>query len=160
MPPPRRAGMNLPTWLLTLLFAVGFLAVGGGLYWLFGRSAQTSAVLEAPAPSAGAKDNPVQKYIEVTGMRFASMSKGVQATFVLVNHSDSDIVGLTGTATVMAKTQKAGEEPIGTVDFQTSMAAQTSKELTLPLTTKLKMVDMPDWQNVTVTVHITSPPGA
>jgi hypothetical protein len=40
------------------------------------------------------------------------------------------------------------------------MPAQSSKELTLPFTTKLKLMEMPDWQNVTVTVKITSPPGA
>jgi hypothetical protein len=142
--------------------AIGVMVVllGGALYWFFLRSPSTSAVIEAPATKAGAAENPLQKYIEVNGLRFGSQAKGVQVTFVLINHSDSDIIGLTGTATVLAKTDKAEETPVGTVDFQTSMPAQSSKELTLPLTTKLKLMEMPDWQNVAVTVKITSPPGA
>jgi len=154
--------MRLPTWLLTVLFAVGFAALGGGAFWLFsGHSQKTAAVVVNPDDKGAPKENPIQKYIEITGVRFLPMEKkGIQVSFVVVNHSDSDIVGLTGTATIKAKTQKAEEDPVGTVPFQLSMAAQSSKELTLPLTTKLKMVDMPDWQNVVVNVQITSPPGA
>ena len=135
--------------------------VVGALYWFFGRSQSTSAVIEAPAAKpAAATENPLEKYIEVTGLRFGPQTKGVQVTFLLVNHSDSDVVGLTGTATVLAKTSTAQEEQVGTVDFQTSMPAQSSKELTLPLNTKLKLMEMPDWQNAKATVKITSPPGA
>jgi hypothetical protein len=79
---------------------------------------------------------------------------------VLVNHSDTDLVGLAGSATILGRTQKSEQDPVGTVAFQTSMAAQSSKELTMPLTTKLKLVDMPDWQQVTTQVQITAPPGA
>ena len=70
------------------------------------------------------------------------------------------VVGLTGNATLWGRTQKSEEDAVGTVAFQTSMAAQTSKELTLPFTTKHKLMEMPDWQNVTVDVQITSPSGA
>jgi hypothetical protein len=69
-------------------------------------------------------------------------------------------VGLAGIATIVAKTENGGEEPIGTVNIQTSMGAQSSKELTLPVNTKLKLMEMPDWQNAKVTVKITSPAGA
>lgn len=151
-----------PVWLTAVSAGVLVVLVALALYWFFGRSTPTtSAVIEIPAPKAGAAtDNPLQKYIEVSGLRFGPQAKGIQVTFLLVNHSDSDIVGLTGTATVLAKTDKAEEEAVGTVDFQTSMAAQSSKELTLPLTTKLKLMEMPDWQNAKATVKITAPPGA
>ena len=146
---------------MALLFAILFVALGGGAYWLFGpRSATTSAVIEAPAAKTDAKENPLQKYIEVSGLRFGPMSKGVQVTFLLINHSDSDVVGLTGTATIFAHADKGDDEQVGTVDFQLSMPAQSSKELTLPLNTKLKLVDMPDWQNAKAKVLVTSPPGA
>lgn len=166
-PPPTQApryavpqpNTHPPTWLMAVAIGVIVVLVGGALYWFFGRSPSTSAVIEAPKTGA-ATENPLQKYIEVNGLRFGSQAKGIQVTFVLINHSDSDIIGLTGTATVLAKTDKAQEEPVGTVDFQTSMPAQSSKELTLPFTTKLKLMEMPDWQNVTMTVKITSPPGA
>jgi hypothetical protein len=155
VPPP---STRPPVWLMAVAIGVIVVLGGGALYWFFGRPSSTSAVIEAPKTAA--TDNPLQKYIEVNGLRFGSQAKGIQVTFVLINHSDSDIIGLTGTATVLAKTDKAQEEPVGTVDFQTSMSAQSSKELTLPFTTKLKLMEMPDWQNVTLTVKITSPPGA
>jgi hypothetical protein len=152
----------MPTWLMAMLFALGFVAVGGGVFWFinYQRSQKPSAVVESPAAKPGAKQNPLQKFIEVTGVRFGGSSKGVTITFVLVNHSDSDLVGLAGNATIWGRTQKSEEDAVGTVAFQTSMGAQTSKELTLPFTTKHKVVEMPDWQNVTVDVQITSPSGA
>jgi hypothetical protein len=159
--PPPRGGLRLPTWLMALLFAVGFVVVGGGIFWYFGQSPQkTSAVIVSPDAKPGATDSPAQPYIEVTGLRFAPDTKGVKVTFVLINHSDSDLANLAGDVTVLARTQKAEEDPMGTFSFQAGMAAKSSKELTLPLNTKLKLVNMPDWQNCSVKVHITAPPGA
>jgi hypothetical protein len=159
MPPPAAPGQ--PKWLTGVAIGVIVVMIACALYWFFGRSTSTSAVIEAPAAKPGAAgETPLQKYIEITGLRFGPQSKGVQVTFVLINHSDSDVVGLAGTATIVAKTENGGEEPIGTVNIQTSMAAQSSKELTLPLNTKLKLMEMPDWQNAKVTVKITSPAGA
>jgi hypothetical protein len=135
--------------------------IGGALYWFFGRPQPTSAVIETPAAKPGAAgENPLQKYIEVAGVRFSPITKGVQVSFVVVNHSDSDVVGLTGVATISAHSSQGQDEPVGTVKFQTSMPANSSKELQLPFETKKKMMEMPDWQNVSVKVEITSPPGA
>lgn len=150
-----------PKWLTWIAGAVLVVMVGLGLYWFFGRSQATSAVIETPAAAPGAAtENPVQKYIEVSGIRFSPMSKGVQVAFDLINHSDSDVVGLTGTATIFAHSDKGSDAAIGTVKFQTSMGAQSSKEMQLPFDTKLKLMELPDWQNVSVKVEITGPPGA
>ena len=137
----------------------------GAIYWFFGRSQPTSAVAETPAatappPAATATGNVVERFVEVTGVRFEPITKGIVVKFVVVNHSDQDLVGLTGSANITAKTNTGGEVPVGTVKFQTSLAAHASQELTLPFETKKKMVDMPDWQNVGVKVTITSPSGA
>jgi hypothetical protein len=160
--PPRRGGMQVPTWLMALLFALVILGIGGGILWYASsqRSQTPTAIVESPAAKPGAAQNPLQKYIEVTGLRFGKSAKGVVVTFILVNHSDSDLVGLAGNATIWGRTRKSEEDAIGTFAFETSMAAQSSKELTLPFTTKLKMIEMPDWQNATVDVQITAPPGA
>ena len=158
MPPP---SAPYPKWVTGVAIGIIVVLVGGALYWFFGRSPSTSAVIVAPAAQPGAAtENPLQKFIEVSGLRFGPQEKGVQVTFVLINHSDSDLVGLAGTATVLAKAENGTDETVGTVDFQTSMPAQSSKELTLPLNTKLKLMEMPDWQNAKATVKITSPPGA
>jgi hypothetical protein len=159
---PQPAGP--PKWLLGIAVAVIVVIVGGGIYWFFGRSQTTSAVIDTPpaaaATAAPAGENPLQKYIEVTAVRFAPDSKGVEVKLIVVNHSDSDVVGLTGIATVFAKTEAGQEKEVGTVHFQTSLAAQASQELGLPLDTKLKLVQMPDWENTSVKVQITAPSGA
>jgi len=148
-------------WLLGVATGVIVVLIVLAMYWFFGRPQSTSAVIvTAPAKPAAAGENPLQKYIEVTGIRFSPMSKGVQVAFDIINHSDSDIVGLTGTATIFAKTNNGQQSAIGTANFQTSMAAQGSKEMQLPFDTKLKLMELPDWQNVAVKVEITGPPGA
>jgi hypothetical protein len=150
-----------PKWLTGVASGVIIVLVVLAMYWFFGRPQSTSAVLvTAPAKPAAAGENPLQKYIEVSGVRFSPMSKGVQVAFDIINHSDSDIVGLTGTATIFAKTNDGQQTAIGTVNFQTSMGAQGSKEMLLPFDTKLKLMELPDWQNVAVKVQITGPPGA
>jgi hypothetical protein len=155
----------MPTWLMAVLFALLFVVVGGGIYWIVtGSSSQSAtkpaATVESPAAKSGGSTNPLQKYVEVTGVRFGKSSKGITVTFVLVNHADSDLVGLTGNVTIWGRTQKSEEYAVGTFTFQTSMPGSSSKELTMPLTTKLKMIQMPDWQNVTVDVQITAPTGS
>ena len=145
---------------MAVLFAIGFAVVGGGIYWIIvsQHPQKPAATVESPAAKPGDKQNPVQKYIEITGLRFGPTSKGVQVTFVVINHSDSDLVGLAGNVTIWGRTQKSEEDAVGTFTFQTSVAAQSSQQLTMPLTTKLKLMEMPDWQNVTVDVQITAPP--
>ena len=156
-PPPPRAKFQLPTWLLAVLFAFAIVGVGLGAVWLFtGGSSKHIAVIETP-PS---KDSPAQKYIEVTGLRFTGASRGLVVSFIVINHSDSDLLNLAGTVKVYGVTQKKEEDPVGTFTFQTAMAAEQSKELQMPFTTKMKLVDLPDWQLVKVEVQITSPPGA
>src|SRR4051812_4303727 len=55
-PEPRR---GLPTWALTVLFALAFLGLGSGIYWLVGAShgatAKPTTTVESPAAKPGAK---------------------------------------------------------------------------------------------------------
>ena len=156
---PRRR-TQLPTWLMALLFAALFIAVGGGIFWLTSRgNASHIATLETPAAKAGGP-NPLQKLIEVTGMRFGESSKELTVTFLVINHSPDDLVNLAGNVTLTTRTDKSDATPVGTFTFQLAMPANTSKELTMPLTTKMKLVALPDWQNIKADVQITSPAGA
>jgi hypothetical protein len=61
---------------------------------------------------------------------------------------------------VFAKSDSGEQTAVGTVKFQTSMQALSSKELQLPFETKKKLMELPDWQNVVVKVEITAPSGA
>lgn len=160
---PARAG--LPTWLLTILFAFAFLGLGAGVYWTVGYfrgsspvTATPSSTVESPAAKPGAKTNALQKYIEVSGIRFTEdAKKRLMVKFTLTNHSDADISGLAGNATMWGRTQKSEEDAVGTFSFTTNVSPQASQELTAPLTTKLKVYELPDWQNVTTDLQITAP---
>jgi hypothetical protein len=158
--------MNLPVWLMTILFA---LAIGGvvmGALWVLntnrgsaGSGPTPSATVESPAAKPGTKTNSIQKYIEISGVRFiVDGNKKTMARFVIVNHSDSDIRGLAGNVTIWGRTQKSEEDAQGTFSFSTNLGPLETQELTVPLKTKLKIYELPDWQNITTDVQITAPP--
>lgn len=159
--------MNLPIWLMTILFALAIGGVVSGVYWLLpssrssaGNGPAPSSSVESPAAKAGAKTNPLQKYIEVNGVRFVTDPKKKDNTmvrFVVTNHSDSEISGLAGNVTIWGRTQKSEEDAQGTFSFTTNLGPLESQELTVPVKTKLKIYELPDWQNITTDVQITAP---
>jgi hypothetical protein len=154
---------RMPVWLMTILFAFAFLGVGSGIYWLVGylRSnppQSPSAMVESPAAKSGGKTSPLQKYIEVTGVRFIEGArKRPEVRFVVVNHSPADIGGLAGNVTIWGRTQKSEEDAAGTFTFTTNLGPWESKDLTAPLNSKLKIYELPDWQNVSTDIQITAP---
>lgn len=160
----RAASSGLPTWVLTLLFAFAFVGLGAGIYWTVGylrgggSQAAPPATVESPAAKAGAKTNPLQKYVEISGVRFAEDSKKkILVKFILTNHSDADLSGLAGNVTVWGRTQKSEEDAVGTFSFNTSVGPEAFREVSAPLTTKLKVYELPDWQNITTDLQITAP---
>jgi hypothetical protein len=161
-PPPPALRGGLPTWLLTVLFAFAFLGLGAGIYWLVGylrgSNAAPVAAVESPAAKPGAKVNPYQKYIEISGVRFVEdAKKKPQVKFVVINHSGADITGLTGNVTIWGRTRRSEEEAAGSFQFTTSIGPWESKDMTVPLSTKLQMIELPDWQNTSTDVQITGP---
>ena len=160
-PPPAHGA--LPTWLLTLLFAFAFVGLGAGVYFVVNYFRGGTQAASAPAASAPvrtpASTNPLQKYVEVSGIRFLETpAHQTEARFVVVNHSGADIVDLAGTVNVWGRTAKAEEEAAGNFTFKLdSLKPYESKDAVAPLSTKLKAYELPDWQNVVTTVQITSP---
>jgi hypothetical protein len=147
--------------MLTVVFAFAFLGLGAGIYWLVGAAKGTpskpAAAVESPAAKPGAKVNPIQKYIEIGGVRFIETKKKTEVRFVVVNHSPAEISGLAGNVTVWGRTQKSEEDAAGTFTFSTNLGPWESKEMSAPLNTKLKIYELPDWQNVSTDLQITSP---
>ncbi|MGA3236550.1 MAG: hypothetical protein ABSG03_09625 [Bryobacteraceae bacterium] len=138
------------------------MALVAGIYWLVGSHNSTTAVsnVESPAARPGASSNPWQKFIEVSGLRLVEdpKSKGkIIAKFLVTNHSSGDLSGLAGNVTIWASTKRSEEDAEGTFSFITDVPAYGSKEVTTPLTTKLKVYELPDWQNVTTDLQITAP---
>jgi hypothetical protein len=171
VPPPPQPRIStqhsgLPIWLLTVVFAFAFVGLGAGVYWVVqvfrgSHQATTPSInVESPAAKAGAKTNPLQKYIEVSGLRFTQdAKKKTIAKFVLINHSEADLTGLAGNVTIWGRTQKSEEDAQGTFSFTTNLGPLESKELSAPVDTKFRIYELPDWQNVTLDLQITAPTG-
>lgn len=161
-PPPSSAP---PTWLVALGFAAVLLLVGGGIYYFFLRIPDNGSTAAAKAPSATPNAaatqtvaNPYQKYVEVVGLRLIEENKKPVAKFVVVNHSAAEIDNLEANVRLWASTSRSEEDSVGSFSFKVGeLDANSSKDMTEPLKTKLKMYELPDWQNTTAEVDITSP---
>ena len=85
-------------------------------------------------------------------------NKKPMVKFVVVNHSQSEIDNLQANVRVQASTSRSDEDAIGSFSFRIpEIGANSSKDLTEALKTKMKMYELPDWQNTTAEVEITSP---
>lgn len=160
-PPDAAKRRGLPTWLMTVLFAVGFVVIVFGVYRLVESShatTQPSTTVESPAAKPGAPTNVWQKYIEVSGVRFTeNAKKQPMVRFVLINHAGQDAEDLAGNVTLWGRTKKSEEDAAGTFAFKTTVPANGTKDLEVPLTTKLKVYELPDWQYVSTDLQITGP---
>jgi hypothetical protein len=163
---PPAKGITLPAWLMSIVFAVLFLAVGAGAY--FGiryLNGSSQASTNAPAPlenvpaASKAKGSTLQKYVEVVGMRLTEDSKKrPEVRFLVVNHSGAEIADLAANVNLWARTAKSDEEAVGTFSFKLpSLGAYESKEMSGLLNTKLRVYELPDWQNLVAEIQITSP---
>ena len=156
---------GLPTWVLGGGFALALLAVLGLVYyWMQPSAAKIAGADKALGEKAAAATtqekvaNPLQKYIEVVGIRLVTQDKKSVAKFVVVNHSSGEIVGLEANVTLWASTKRSEEDSVGAFSFKTrSLGPNASADVTAPLTTRLKPYELPDWQNLTAEVQITSP---
>ena len=168
MQPPPARGITLPPWLMSIVFAVLFLAIGAALFFgikHFSGSSEAAAsapntVEKAAAPGASkTENNMLQKYVEVVGMRLTEdPKKKPEVRFVVVNHSGAEMADLAANVNLWARTAKSDEEAVGTFSFKlASLGPYESKEVSAPLSTKLRVYELPDWQNLVAEVQITSP---
>ena len=108
-----------------------------------------------PEPAAAATKpkatNPIQKYIEVVGIRLTTDAKKKPvAKFLIVNHASTEVANLGGNVTLWASTSRSEEDSVGSFKFHVdSIGPYESKEVSAPFTTKLKIYELPDWQNAT-----------
>jgi hypothetical protein len=146
-----------------IAFALAFIGIFAAVYFGIQRFGRTNPVekagLENPAnPSQQKVTNPLQKYVEVGGIRLLTENKKPVAKFVVINHSSAEIPDLAANVTLWASTSRSEEDSVGSFSFKLrNLSASGSQELTEPLKTKLKPYELPDWQNATAEVQITSP---
>ena len=165
IPPATARRRGLPVWLATMLSAVAIVGLVAGTYWTVGyfhgaRSGRPTTAEESPGAKPGAAVSAIQKFIEVSSVRFLEDPKNkekVVVKFVLTNHAEAELNGLAGNVTIWASTGRSEEDAEGTFEFATNLRGLESKELTAPLTGKKKIYELPDWQNMTNDVQITAP---
>jgi hypothetical protein len=165
-PAPVQPGRGLPAWLLSVLFAALFMAIGVSAYLAYGywKARRTEAPIQAALENPGAaaapavKANPLERFIEITGIRINQTGRGTEARVVVVNHSNAEIAELSAQVTLTGATANSDEEAVGTFTFKLpALGAYESKEVTAPLDTKLRVYEMPDWQNLKANIRVTAP---
>jgi hypothetical protein len=146
-----------------LAFALAFIGIGAAVIYVVPRFSKTNTVekagLENPANAAQQKvSNPLQKYVEVVGIRLIAENHKPMVRCIVVNHSSAEIPDLQANVTLWASTSRSDEDSVGTFSLKLNgLGPNESKEITEPLKTKLKMYELPDWQNATAEIQITSP---
>ena len=163
-PPPQRHSVmyTIGVTILAALAVVGILAGGYlGLRYLKGGPADSSEKVNVETPSSGqpVKPSSVAKYIELTGLRLIQDARQrSQVRFLVVNHSTAEIAGLDVEVFMRGRARDKSEEPVGTFSFKVaSIGPNESTELTVPLNTKLRVYELPDWQFLDPDVRIKSP---
>jgi hypothetical protein len=151
---------GFPSWLVAILVAL--LAIGGfflAYKLLGGKSEIVTAPVKTDSPSTapqGPGANPYARYIEVAGIRIAEDEKQqIKATFVVVNHSAADMPSQDLQITLRTTSAKPGDEPVAVVAIKTGpLAANASKDLSVPLKTTLRAYELPDWQFLRTAVDV------
>jgi hypothetical protein len=145
---------------MSILSALAFGAIVLGAYYFLGSSRKdTSAAssdgapaLENPsaAASAATAKNPLFKQVEIVGLRLTQNKAGkTEVRFLVVNHSGGELQDFAAKVNLEARVGKKGDEPIGSFSFKApSIGAYESKEMTALVNTKLKVYELPDWQNL------------
>jgi hypothetical protein len=136
------------------LFAIGYYALNHS-----GSSSAEKAGVENPGNASRQKvSNPLEKSVEVVGIRMMTENKQPVVKFVVVNHSSAEIADLSANVNLWASTARSEEDAVGSFKFTIpSLGPGQSVDMSEPLKTKKKMYELPDWQNTTTDIQITSP---
>ena len=153
---------GMPAWLAAVLTLA---VVGGGLFGLYkfvakgdnGKAAATPVKVEQT--SAGTGSHPYLKHIEIVGVRLLEDErKRPVVRYVVVNHSPAELAGVELSLTFLASSAKGEAESFSEIKTKVgTLAPYAAKDLEAPLTTKMKIYELPDWQFVKVNFEITAP---
>lgn len=152
------SGIHIPGWIVSILFSVLFVLVIGGIFWLYSSRHKTEEAAPAPAPTAAPfesaqqaavapADDPILKSIEITGLRLTEDARQRPfVQFVVVNHSAADLGDVSAKVELKAASGPREKEPVGTFAFKAKLGPYESKDIKAPLSTKLRVYELPDWQ--------------
>lgn len=161
---PRNKRTGTPTWMVSVLVAMGLFVGAGGViqYLTANRDAKAASVAVAPRASEPAlpavpvvEEHPAARFVEVAGVRVVTApNRKPQLQYLVINHSASEVTGLNVHIAV-----HSAESPTGTPLFRVSsvipsLAANQSKEIRTDLDAGLKTASIPDWQSLRTEILI------
>ncbi len=157
-------GIGLPAWIVSLVIATSlFLAIGVALQYLSTNREAKAAVVPTPAPAAPSapvaplfEQHPFARFIEVTGLRVvADTNHRSQVQYIVVNHSATQLSGMTIQIAVRSSVEPASSKPLFTVSAVVpSLGPHQSKEIRTDLDSELRNSAIPDWEYLRTEVHI------
>jgi hypothetical protein len=160
IPDPYATKSGMPGWLTTLLFAAVLVGIGALLYLYVLPHSSSAATSAAPAEDKGAKaasSSPYAKFLEVAGLRFTEERNKAKLQLLVINHSSGELSGLQMTLSISTTASKPGDPPLTTADIKVpSLGPWESKEVTVPVETKARAYELPDWQFLKATFDITA----
>ena len=135
------------------MFGLVFIVILLGIIvWRQSRQAAPVAAPSQAAQIAAAETVPTTqaipelKDLELIGFRLTEDEKEKPfVEFVVINHSGADLGDIGLKADLKAITAH-DQQTVGTFEFKTSLNAYESKDVKVPLATKLRVYELPDWQ--------------
>jgi hypothetical protein len=161
----QRAKKGLPGWIVSFLVMTILLgtAVGVIFYTMPGMLASPRPAAET-APAAAAvvaappapAVYPLVKNVEVTGFRFlVDNTKKPEIHYLVVNHSNTKLAGMTIFVTLHAGNAKPGQPPLSRFSFPApNLPPYESKEMSSPIENVTRPVNLPEWQDLRAEVEI------
>ncbi len=123
-------------------------------------SHNSSSSKDGAAAAKQETSNPLQKDVEVVGIRIMSdkTKNGQIVKFLVVNHSAVELTDLAANVTLWASTSRSEEDAVGSFGLKAaSIKSGEAVELSSPLKSEKGPADIPDWRNLSADIQITSP---
>lgn len=149
----------MPSWLVALLSLLVVAGLGAGVVYFLKENkgdAAKAAATDANEPVQQAMEaHPLAKYIEITGLRLGDEKQKLALKFLVVNHSVGPLGGFDLEVNVKPVTAKAEDAPLFTITTPVkNIGPLESRDFTVPVATKLKAYEMPDWQFLRATFRV------
>ena len=154
---PRASRKGIPGWIVSFLVMSGLLVAGFGAVFytmpgiLAGPRTSSKEVVAATSPAY-----PLARYVEVTGFRFlVDFNKKSEIHYLVVNHSNALLSGMTIFVTLHGANAKPGQPPLSRFSFPApNLGPFESREMTSPIEHVSRPFDLPEWQDLRADVEI------
>ncbi len=123
------------------------------------KTSKSDGGLAAGSSKVLNRKHPLAKYIELVGYRLSEPTAGkLLVKLGVVNHSEADLGNVEMKVSLISLNAKEGDEPVGTFDVKVpNLGPEEYKEITVPLKTKLRVYELPDWQFLRTEFEIVGP---